>query len=432
MKAFLLDDRDSGVPLDGTKYLSYLPHSGVHNQRIALENALTLAHLLNRTLLVPPIRVARRPVRYLPFDTLDYNLQLIGPEGLEHCGDIPPYISLPVECLDYFESTSLQWDALFDISSIERGQPIRRIYTHSPSAYSDRLSLLPGGVAQLKDASRYHYHFVDAGARPPQDKYEETVSITELAQAPEILLQLGTLFGTNRLILSNEGLSLLSSIRRAMTLRHKTIEGIAKAVMKRIPACYIGLHMRVGDGQFSERKEAIISDSWSRILQRLECTTNDMDAIALFYVSTLASNLSSPNPSTVFRVGSEERELERTSYFSHLRAHCHELSTPIFVSTDLKHPRRNPLLAPFLLTFPSLYFISDFPDEVEPLRSMRNSDGVELYDYLLPFLEAMVVARGKVVVGTRGSTFSQFITQNLWPAYHLAQEGKHVDSVKEA
>jgi hypothetical protein len=75
--------------------------------------------------------------------------------------------------------------------------------------------------------------------------------------------------------------------------------------------------------------------------------------------------------------------------------------------------------------------MSDFQDEVEPLRSMRNSDGVELYDYLLPFLEAMVVAHGKVVVGTRGSTFSKFIEQNLWPAYHLVQEGKHVHGLEE-
>ena len=31
------------------KYLGFLPHSGFHNQRIALENALLLGFLLNRT-----------------------------------------------------------------------------------------------------------------------------------------------------------------------------------------------------------------------------------------------------------------------------------------------------------------------------------------------------------------------------------------------
>jgi hypothetical protein len=31
------------------KYLGFLPHSGFHNQRIALENAMLLGFLLNRT-----------------------------------------------------------------------------------------------------------------------------------------------------------------------------------------------------------------------------------------------------------------------------------------------------------------------------------------------------------------------------------------------
>lgn len=39
------------------RYLSYLPHSGLHNQRIALINALTLGHMLNRTVVVPYVRL---------------------------------------------------------------------------------------------------------------------------------------------------------------------------------------------------------------------------------------------------------------------------------------------------------------------------------------------------------------------------------------
>lgn len=99
MEAYGLDEHSSTpiIRRDGTKYLSYLPHSGVHNQRIALENALTLARLLNRTLLVPPIRLGRRPMRYLAFDSLERSLRLSGSEGLGHCGDVPHYISLPVE-----------------------------------------------------------------------------------------------------------------------------------------------------------------------------------------------------------------------------------------------------------------------------------------------------------------------------------------------
>jgi len=39
-----------GGPIDDSaKYLGFLPHSGYHNQRVALQNALTLGWLLNRT-----------------------------------------------------------------------------------------------------------------------------------------------------------------------------------------------------------------------------------------------------------------------------------------------------------------------------------------------------------------------------------------------
>ncbi|EIE86985.1 hypothetical protein RO3G_11696 [Rhizopus delemar RA 99-880] len=40
--------------LEEQRYLAYLPHSGLSNQRIELANALLLAHMLNRTLIIPP------------------------------------------------------------------------------------------------------------------------------------------------------------------------------------------------------------------------------------------------------------------------------------------------------------------------------------------------------------------------------------------
>lgn len=46
-------------PASEERYLSYNPHSGFHNQRIALTNAILLANMLNRTLLVPPVRLGK-------------------------------------------------------------------------------------------------------------------------------------------------------------------------------------------------------------------------------------------------------------------------------------------------------------------------------------------------------------------------------------
>src|SRR5712671_3500841 len=69
----------------GERYLAYLPHSGFHNQRIALENALVLARILNRTLLVPPARLGNDLVSYHKFDDLYQLLIHSGKRGLHHC-----------------------------------------------------------------------------------------------------------------------------------------------------------------------------------------------------------------------------------------------------------------------------------------------------------------------------------------------------------
>lgn len=59
-------DADS---VDEERFLGYLPHSGFHNQRISLQNAMVLACYLNRTLLLPPI-LAGWPISGRPYDAL--------------------------------------------------------------------------------------------------------------------------------------------------------------------------------------------------------------------------------------------------------------------------------------------------------------------------------------------------------------------------
>ncbi|GAA5922041.1 uncharacterized protein JCM15063_003168 [Sporobolomyces koalae] len=54
---------------DDVRYIGYLPHSGYHNQRVALQNALLLGKLLNRTVLIPPIWIGW-PVATEPYDVL--------------------------------------------------------------------------------------------------------------------------------------------------------------------------------------------------------------------------------------------------------------------------------------------------------------------------------------------------------------------------
>lgn len=66
-------------------FLLYLPHSGYHNQRISLENAVIVAYLLNRTLVVPDMIIGA-PIPFRSFDGLRNRLELAYLQfGLEAC-----------------------------------------------------------------------------------------------------------------------------------------------------------------------------------------------------------------------------------------------------------------------------------------------------------------------------------------------------------
>ncbi|CAG8627907.1 15311_t:CDS:2, partial [Racocetra fulgida] len=65
-------DNVSNLAINTEKYLTYLPHDGFNNQRIALENAIFLAWFLNRTLIIPPLLLFKglAPTIRQPYDEL--------------------------------------------------------------------------------------------------------------------------------------------------------------------------------------------------------------------------------------------------------------------------------------------------------------------------------------------------------------------------
>lgn len=94
-------------------------------------------------------------------------------------------------------------------------------------------------------------------------------------------------------------------------------------------------------------------------------------------------------------------------------------NTPVYLATDSRSPETDANLRPFFDAFPCTFIFSDFdrPDEarndglvVQSVHAMgrlvNELDGVSLGRLFLPFLEAIVAAMAREVVGTQGSTFS--------------------------
>ena len=93
-------------------------------------------------------------------------------------------------------------------------------------------------------------------------------------------------------------------------------------------------------------------------------------------------------------------------------------NTPLYLATDSRSPASDPNLAIFFASFPCTFTLADFdrPGELndglavssvgDMIKLVNGADGVALGRLFLPFLEAIVAAKGFETVGTFGSTFS--------------------------
>lgn len=162
------------------QFLAYTPHSGYHNQRLALENALSLAFMLNRTLLLPPVWLGHA-IPYIAFDKLQRRLQMASKVGLERCkilgiqgGEEDP---LPRECEGYFDSTLVHWEFLVDLKKVREKVRLRDRWDQSRAWLKADLGLheaktstgegqgkveRKGDTFYLKDETMYQYRFYDS------------------------------------------------------------------------------------------------------------------------------------------------------------------------------------------------------------------------------------------------------------------------------
>ncbi|KIY50380.1 hypothetical protein FISHEDRAFT_71983 [Fistulina hepatica ATCC 64428] len=413
----ILDGRDHGLD---EKYLSYLPHSGFHNQRIALENAIVLSFLLNRTLIMPPIRLGNRPIRYLKHDTLTTHLALSDKEGLLHCANLSPTTTLPLECLDYYDYTHIDWEWLVDLRPAMSPAKILHRSNMTNSWIIDTLRIARRETFVLRDNQPYQFRFLDtlSDASPSTDRYSQDIYIDNLALRTERLLRIGTLFGSSRLRLKDPAnKELRKKVRRQMAFANLFLLRAAESINNTLGGKYYGAHVRLGDGRFRAHAEENSRVIWRRLVSTVlpkQSAGNLTILEELFW-----ANVSSP-PSVVLHPNNTDP--------SHSPAFCraplhddrtHPFNTPLFLSTDVLEPYSNSLLSGFFRAFPCTFVLEDFSKETAELDRLRNArDGVMLKSFLVPFLDAIVVGKAAVAVGTDGSTFSTFILDVLWRTYH--------------
>jgi hypothetical protein len=451
-----------------TKYLAYLPHSGFHNQRIAFENALVLARILNRTLLVPPVRLGKSVLHYGTFENLKEFVASSDKTGLRHCADVSSWSTLPVECGDFFDYTFVPWDWLVNLTTVRKQQQLISRWDMTDTWLEHKLRITNNDTFTIKDRHQYHYRFVDndlfdiAGSR-----YDESASISLLVQVQQRLLQFGTLHGSSRLRLRVEqNIGIRTQIRKSMVFTNQYLLDIATCIGELLGGDYLAAHIRIGDDHFSRDSMDNVRLIWWKLVHKTlgmtmdeathlesELTNAVGAATPKIPLDIAAIRVPHPSPAPI-KVGVPTMQCKGTLHTSKDRT---VLNTPLYISTDVPHPEGHPALDLFLKTFPCTFFLSDFkrpnsssslaaaipvllPQELtntslhssfssplQHLSTLRNPyDGLMLKDFLHPFLDAVVAGRAWAVVGTPGSTFSQFVEDVLWrewKGWEIVQRG---------
>ncbi|KAF8893929.1 hypothetical protein BD779DRAFT_1435329 [Infundibulicybe gibba] len=419
----------------GERFLAYLPHSGFHNQRIALENALVLSQLLNRTLIIPPARLGSKPIRYLSYGALYDMLALSDKNGFLHCSRTSKYLTLPSECIDFFDYTHVSWDWLFSIKeSLPQLRMIPR-WNMTEAWLYDYLNTSAAECMVIQDNDAYHFRFLDTlGDRSPaKNKYLEDIHIPRLATSSTRLIHIGTLFGSSRLRLKNPyNLAVRRKTRQAMDFTNPVMIDVADSVARWMSGPYLGAHIRLGDGKFATDGGHNARIIWWKLVH-LICGFSVQESLGLerkFRIPPWGSALDLREPSGL-DLHHEPAILISPAGPSvtlscrgprHTLSHLQILNMPLFISTDIEEPNNNSFLMGFIRTFPCTFFLSDFQTQISPLNRLQNGrDMLILAKFIRPLIDAMVVARAWRVVGTEGSTFSRYVEDVLWRRYHGAE-----------
>ncbi|KAM0749365.1 hypothetical protein T439DRAFT_363921 [Meredithblackwellia eburnea MCA 4105] len=426
------------------------------------------------------------------------------------------------ECRHTYRDSFLGWGALVDLDKVrELGVRTRERWDVRERAVQTLLGVGEDEVYILRDHQSYDLQFVHhtfpnntfLSLSTDKSHWARRVSLPALRSHPSRVILMGSLFGSGRIHSPSpsssmetgdgktpypfpwgvaEQESLKRTLSEAMAFRSAWLMGPAGEISARLGGGgvrgYVGLHARVGDGEFERRERWNMKIVWERLVSRLRVdrrTARDVwERVKPVEVEVegegggrrekrrLEEEWEVEDEGFEFEFDEDEedddgedefdpRKLSRRQPRSHPQRHSHArrvfppippsptetlknlhcrsplhtapslllFNTPIYLATDSRSPLDDPFLQPFFKAFPCVFMLSDFdrPSELndgivvegvgEMMRLVNKLDGVPLGRLFLPFLEAVVAAKGRTTIGTRGSTFSSYAEGDLHRAY---------------
>ncbi|ORX90576.1 hypothetical protein K493DRAFT_317862 [Basidiobolus meristosporus CBS 931.73] len=379
------------------RYLAYLPHSGFHNQRIALENAILLAKYLNRTLLIPPVYLGNAQA-WKPFQELYTTLEKRTKPGMVACSKYEklPVMKWPKQCALYAGWTMLPWSSIYSLNSLQGFIQYAEREDMGLDSLQDYGISLDEDIHFVKDTSLYDYRIFD---HFPEGyvvgKYERKMMVTELQAIPHKLIHFGSIFGNLRVTtLMRSNKQLYQTILNNLQFNNPTLMRVSQRIVDQLGGLggYLGIHLRVGDGGFSNKVEEN-AKGILQLMTRMLAMSKGVE-----YNEAIVDEV----PIFTRRMSLAEC-LERDSEVA--------VSSPIvYLATDARDPRQRPDFSLIFQRFPCTFILSDFLSELTEIQAEKNPwDNTSIGKYLIPMVDAVVAAKGEFYVGTNQSTFSMYV-----------------------
>ncbi|RGB26985.1 hypothetical protein C1646_769719 [Rhizophagus diaphanus] len=332
------------------RFMTYLPHGDIFQQKDELENAVILAYSLNRTLIIPPIILGLN-IEFInskslrkKLSSLDTNhnqsecfIKTIIPEQKETKYEID------INCLNDFVSYSLlRWDSLFNLNFIKKN--IHLLYRKN--------------FDQIKLEKMLNI------TNPINDIYNITKSTTSLKDLNfirsrnEKLLSFDYLSGLD--LIESDHLIFLNQLNSSIKLNNPVILDVSNNIINEKlggKKNFIGVHARLLSTLHSRK---LIKDTFSNLTLTLKdyFTSNNNDL-------------------------------------------C------IYLVTDLS--RNDKILSSFLSKFPCVKILSDFNEILLPLLELYNPiDGTFLFKFFEPLVNSIIVSNSVKLFTIDDSIYSNY------------------------
>ncbi|CAB4375647.1 unnamed protein product [Rhizophagus irregularis] len=409
---------------ENEKFLTYLPHSQFHNQLIELKNAIVLAYLTNRTLIIPPIIHFTRnfSIPYAPlnrlYDRLNYYENIKRIRSSCNIKNSKEEEEKGYCSLDYIKHDSfiiINWEEIFDLNWIKNqikiinrndfsieglykicNIPVNNVKETINDNFNELL-LNNENVFVLsqgkKAKNRYYYRFFDTINKDNNYElinYESYYLINDLKKRKEKLIHTDSLFGSFRIDFKNENIiKWKSEMDRNFLISHPILLKVVNNIINKLGGfgTFLGVHVRTGDSIFKEN----IKNTIDLIIKDIKNTSKIPSQIP---------------PQIPPQISPQMIDIPKSkNHFINCKSRNKRI---IFIATDSSNPFME--LSKIFFTFDCVFTLKDFEDLIEPLRDINYTfdRNIKMLDFFYPLIDLLIIANGMDVIGTPNSTFSEF------------------------